>query len=91
MTFDDIKASEIREKIFPIILEEACRQWCAFLDDAPERADGEGFAEFFYEIFQEKELEYAAQIYEQEAQEAVKKKQVKGDANERRYKDIKAV
>ena len=73
MTFDDIKASEIREKIFPMILEEACRQWCAFIDDVPERADGEGFAEFFFEIFEAKELEYAEQIYEQEAQEAVKK------------------
>ncbi|MBD5543080.1 MAG: hypothetical protein HDR01_02235 [Lachnospiraceae bacterium] len=72
MTFDDIKASEIREKIFPMILEEACRQWCAFIDDVPERADGEGFAEFFFEIFEAKELEYAEQIYEQEAQEAVK-------------------
>lgn len=72
MTFVDIKASEIREKIFPMVLEEACRQWCDGLSDAPERADGEGFAEFFYEIFQEKELEYAAQVYEMEAQEAVK-------------------
>lgn len=72
MTFDDIKASEIREKIFPMVLEEACRQWCAFIDDAPERADGEGFAEFFFEIFEAKELEYAEQIYELEAQETVK-------------------
>ena len=72
MTFDDIKASKIREKIFPMILEEACRQWCAFIDDAPERADGEGFAEFFFEIFEAKELEYAEQIYELEAQETVK-------------------
>ena len=54
MTFDDIKASEIREKIFPMVLEEACRQWCEFLPDAPERADGEGFAEFFYEIFRKR-------------------------------------
>ncbi len=72
MTFDDIKASEIREKIFPMVLEEACRQWCDCLADAPERADGEGFAEFFFEIFEEKELEYAKQAYEMEAQEAVK-------------------
>jgi len=72
MTFDDIKASEIREKIFPMVLEEACRQWCDCLADAPERADGEGFAEFFFEIFEEKELEYAKQVYEMEAQEAVK-------------------
>ena len=72
MTFDDKKASEIREKIFPMVLEEACRQWCDCLADAPERADGEGFAEFFFEIFEEKELEYAKQVYEMEAQEAVK-------------------
>ena len=72
MTFNDIKTSEIREKIFPMVLEEACRQWCEFLADAPERADGEGFAEFFFEIFKDKELEYAAQIYEMEAQEVVK-------------------
>lgn len=72
MTFEDIKSSEIREKIFPMVLEEACRQWCDGLADAPERADGEGFAEFFYEIFQEKELEYAAQVYVMEAQETVK-------------------
>lgn len=72
MTFNDIKTSEIREKIFPMVLEEACRQWCVFLDDVPERADGEGFAEFFYEIFQEKEQEYAKQVYELEAQAAVK-------------------
>lgn len=72
MTFDDIKTSGIREKIFPMVLEEACRQWCELLPDAPERATGEGFAEFFYEVFQEKELEYAGQIYEMEAQEAVK-------------------
>ena len=41
-----------------MILEEACRQWCCFIDDAPERADGEGFAQFFYEIFELKEQEY---------------------------------
>ncbi len=27
MTFEDIKKSEMREKIFPVVLEEACRQW----------------------------------------------------------------
>ncbi len=72
MTFADIKSSEIREKIFPIVLEEACRQWCDFLSDAPERANGEGFAKFFFEIFQDKEPEYAEQIYEMEEQETVK-------------------
>ena len=70
MTFEDIKGSEIREKMFPMMLEEACRQWCEFLQEAPERADGEVFSEFFYEIFEEKELEYAKQIYMQEIQTA---------------------
>ena len=63
MTFEDIKKSEMREKIFPMVLEEACRQWCAFIEDAPERKDGEGFADFFYEIFEEKEKEYVLAEY----------------------------
>lgn len=68
MTFSDIRSSGIREKIFPMILEEACRQWCVFLGEVPERADGKGFADFFYEIFQEKEQEYARQVCESEEQ-----------------------
>lgn len=72
MTFNDIKTSEIREKIFPMVLEEACRQWCVFLNDVPERADGEGFADFFYEIFEQKEEEYAEQVYELEEMEKEK-------------------
>lgn len=31
-------------------LEEACRQWCDFIDEAPERKDGIGFADFYEEI-----------------------------------------
>ncbi len=58
MTIKEIAGSEAREKIFPAILEEACRQWCEFIEDAPERKSGEGFADFFYEIFQEKEVEF---------------------------------
>ena len=27
-------------------LEEACRQWCDFIDEVPERKTGEGYAEF---------------------------------------------
>ena len=44
--------------VFDAVLEEACRQWCCFIDEAPERKDGEGFANFFYEIFLDKEKEY---------------------------------
>lgn len=52
-------ASDInRQKIFDMVIEEACRQWCCFTDEAPERKTGEGFANFFYEIFKEKEQEY---------------------------------
>lgn len=32
------------------ILEECCRQWCDFLDEAPERGTGEGFADFYREL-----------------------------------------
>lgn len=52
-------ASDVsRQKIFDMVIEEACRQWCDFIDDVPERKNGEGFTEFFYEIFKEKEQEY---------------------------------
>lgn len=63
MTLEDIKGNEMREKVFPVILEEACRQWCDFLDEAPERKDGEGFADFFFEVFEEKEQEYIYEAY----------------------------
>lgn len=58
MDLNDIITDPKRHKIFDIILEEACRQWCEFIGDAPERADGEGFAQFFYDIFEMKEQEY---------------------------------
>lgn len=52
-------ASDVkRQKIFDMVMEEACRQWCDFIDKAHERKNGEGFADFFYEIFKEKEQEY---------------------------------
>lgn len=69
MRFEDIKNDEMREKIFPAILEEACRQWCAFIEDAPERKDGEGFADFFYEVFEAKEQEYIYEAYCKEQEE----------------------
>ena len=58
VNLDAIISDPARQKIFDIILEEACRQWCCFIDEVPERADGEGFAQFFYEIFGQKEQEY---------------------------------
>lgn len=58
MTIKDIVESPARLSIFEAILEEACRQWCCFIDEVPERKDGEGFANFFYEIFADKEREY---------------------------------
>ena len=36
------------------ILEDAARQWCDFIDDTPERKTGEGFAQFFREIREQK-------------------------------------
>ena len=63
MTLENIKGNEMREKIFPVILEEACRQWCEFIDEAPERKNGEGFAEFFFEVFEEKEQQYIYEAY----------------------------
>lgn len=39
---------------FEEILEDAARQWCDFIDDTPERKTGEGFAQFFREIREQK-------------------------------------
>ena len=58
MEIKDIVGNEKRIAIFNAILEEACRQWCDFIDEAPERKSGEGFADFFFDIFKEKESEY---------------------------------
>ena len=48
MTIKDIVESPARLSIFDIVLEEACRQWCDIIDEAPDRKDGEGFANFFF-------------------------------------------
>lgn len=64
MNIQDIAKSKEKKAVFNMVLEEACRQWCVFIDDAPERKDGEGFANFFYEIFEDKEKEYVQQIKE---------------------------
>lgn len=68
MTIKDIVESPGRLSIFDIVLEEACRQWCDIIDEAPERKDGEGFANFFYEIFADKEQEYLEGLAESEVQ-----------------------
>ncbi len=44
---EDVKLSQKSEDA---ILEECCRQWCKFLDEAPERGTGEGFADFCREL-----------------------------------------
>lgn len=62
MNIQDIVNNKARQNIFCIVLEEACRQWYAFTDENPERKDGEGFADFFFEIFSEKEEEYLEQM-----------------------------
>lgn len=71
MTIKDIVESPARLSIFDIVLEEACRQWCDIIDEAPDRKDGKGFANFFYEIFADKEQEYLeglAELAESEVQ-----------------------
>ena len=52
MDIQDIAKSREKKAVFDMVLEEACRQWCDCIDDVPERKDGEGFADFFYEIFE---------------------------------------
>lgn len=61
MTVYEIGKSKKRMAIFDRVLEEACRQWCDFMEEAPQRKTGEGFASFFYEVFQDKEQEYWAE------------------------------
>lgn len=70
MNIYDIAKSKKRLSVFEPCLEEACRQWCAFIDEAPERKDGEGFAAFFYEIFSDKEKEYAENIEDAQSKRA---------------------
>ena len=38
-------------------LEAACRQWCGSLAEHPERADGQGFAEFVQAFQQQRQAE----------------------------------
>lgn len=62
MDIRDIARSREKQAVFNMVLEEACRQWCNFIEEVPERKDGEGFANFFYEIFEDKEKEYLEQL-----------------------------
>lgn len=64
ISITNIAADINRQNIFDMVIEEACRQWCVFADDAPERKDGIGFADFFYEIFAAKEDEYIEEYNE---------------------------
>lgn len=75
MTLDDVKGHSIREKIFPIVLEEACRQWCEWLEETPERKSGEGFSDFFFEIFEQKELDIAADYLQNSRKTEVNRKE----------------
>lgn len=45
------------ERKYPI-LDEACRQWYAFIQEDPSRADGEGFGQFYEELSGLKYEEY---------------------------------
>lgn len=62
MSVNDILGDPARVKIFDTVLEESCRQWCDCINNAPERANGKGFASFFYEVFEKKEQEYKAEL-----------------------------
>lgn len=64
------KGLEMENKIFDMCLNEACRQWCCFIDEAPERKDGEGFADFFREIYEQKSQEYRSDLMEKESEES---------------------
>ena len=62
MDVSDILSDPANIQIFDTVLEESCRQWCDCIGDAPERASGKGFASFFYEVFEQKEQEYKAEL-----------------------------
>ena len=66
----DAETVEREGKIFDMCLDEACRQWCCFIDEAPERKSGEGFADFFKEIYEEKSQEYRSELTENESEES---------------------
>jgi len=53
------------ETITDILLDEACRQWCDGIEDAPERLSGKGFSDFFRQIVADKREEYDKEIASQ--------------------------
>lgn len=57
-----ISRSNIKKAVFEKCLNEACRQWCEFVDEAPERRNGKDFAHFFYEVFDDKWKEYSQEL-----------------------------
>lgn len=72
MKLQDILENKDQRMAFDAVLEEACRQWCEFIPDVPERMDGEGFADFFYETFEQKGNEYIREAKELAAEKAEK-------------------
>ena len=52
-------STEFQQRLTDALLEEACRQWCCFIDEVPERLDGIGFSNFCREICEQKTEEYA--------------------------------
>lgn len=50
------------EALVDILLDEACRQWCDGIADAPERISGKGFSNFFRQIIEEKWDEYQDEV-----------------------------
>lgn len=61
---------EFQQKLTDALLEEACRQWCCFVDEAPERLDGVGFSNFYREICEQKTDEYAEMFLDEILDEA---------------------
>lgn len=59
-----MELSELQKKVTDALLEEACRQWYCFIDETPDRLDGEGFAYFFREICEQKQDKYIAEFLE---------------------------
>ncbi|RFZ77803.1 hypothetical protein DS742_16240 [Lacrimispora amygdalina] len=64
MNANEMCKGDEQEQLIKILLEEACRQWCDFIDECPDRATGEGFGDFFFEIYAEKKDEYATELRE---------------------------
>lgn len=64
MNANEMCKGDEQEQLIKILLEEACRQWCDFIDECPDRATGEGFGDFFFEIYAEKKDMYEKELRE---------------------------